>query len=148
MFDYSPETISKIKTTALAMATCALGSMLGTYNCNYNWQHNLLREGYGEYDRKTGEWQLCEPEVALLNRNTDAIKVLNGGKITINDYLTVIESDLKIARDKLEEQSKELVEQDLLLDKYKKHIKIPDENSKGSKESAKRPLPKIDINKM
>ena len=120
MFDYSPETISKIKTTALAMATCALGSMLGTYNCNYNWQHNLLREGYGEYDRKTGEWQLCEPEVALLNRNTDAIKVLNGGKITINDYLTVVESDLKIARDKLEEQSKELVEQDLLLDKYKR----------------------------
>ena len=122
--------------------------MLGTYNCNYNWQHNLLREGYGEYDRKTGEWQLCEPEVALLNRNTEAIKVLNGGQVTINDYINIVESDLKIARDKIEEQAKELVEQDLLLDKYKKNIKLPDESSKSSKESSKRPLPKIDINKM
>lgn len=135
--------------SALAVGTVfLLGTSLGTYNCNNNWQQKLLDEGYGEFNKKTGEWQLCEPEVVLLNHNTAAINILNGGIVTIKDYLAIVETDLKRAQDRVEEQAKELIDQDLLLDKYKKNIKIPGESSVESKKSGKKPLTIIDVNKM
>jgi hypothetical protein len=143
------------KQTTLLIATAStlavagaffMGSTLASYNTNTYWEQKLLREGYGEYNKKTGDWQLCEPEVVLLNHNTTAINILNGGTVTIKDYLTIVESDLKKTQDKLEEQTKELLDQDLLIEKYKKHIKLPPESTASTK-GAKRPLEKIDVTK-
>lgn len=113
-------------------------------NQETKWQQKLLEKGYGEYNKKSGEWQLCEPEVVLLNRNTDAIKILNGGTVTINDYLKIVEGDLKDAQARIETQAKELIEQDLQLEKYKKSVKIPEKSGEKSKKSDKRPLESFD----
>lgn len=132
--------------TLVVAGAFLMGSTLASYNTNTYWEQKLLREGYGEYNKKTGDWQLCEPEVVLLNHNTTAINILNGGTVTIKDYLTIVESDLKKTQDKLEEQTKELLDQDLLIEKYKKHIKLPPESSTNTK-NIKRPLDKIDVTK-
>jgi len=121
------------------------GAMVGTTTAEDKWHTELLNKGYGEYHKKTGRWQLCEPEVVLFNRNTEAIKMLNGGQVTVNDYLKIVESDLKDAQKRVEDQAKELIEQDLLLEKYKKNIKIPGESSKIAKKSDERSLKSIDV---
>jgi hypothetical protein len=156
MYDHSYETIQmfnqKLKALSVvgfvSLITAVLGCELAYHKQESKWQQLLLSKGYGEYNKKTGEWQLCEPEVVLLNHNTEAIKVLNGGTVTINDYLTIIETDLKRVQDKVEEQAKELIEQDLLIEKYKKSIKIPGESSDKSKKSSKSPPGRIDVSKL
>jgi hypothetical protein len=152
MFDYSYETTQNIKAVSTAIFI-SVWSIVGGYELALNkeeskWQKMLLDKGYGEYNKKTGQWQLCEPEVVLLNHNTEAIKVLNGGTVTINDYLAIVETDLKRVQDKVEEQAKELIEQDLLIEKYKKNIKIPGESSDKSKKSSKSPPGRIDVSKL
>jgi hypothetical protein len=152
MFDYSYETTQNIKSVSAAIfiSVCSIvgGYELASSKQDCKWQQLLLSKGYGEYNKKTGEWQLCEPEVVLLNHNTEAIKVLNGGTVTINDYLAIIETDLKRVQDKVEEQAKELIEQDLLIEKYKKSIKIPGESSDKSKKGGKSPPGRIDVSKL
>lgn len=110
-----------------------IGILVGNFNSGLRWEKTLLKQGYGEYDKKTGKWKLCEPEVVLLNRNTEAIKILNGGTVTINDYVKIIEEDLKETKNRIESQIKELAEQDVLIEKYKKSIKLPAETTKNSK---------------
>jgi hypothetical protein len=123
------------------------GAVLGDLNSSLRWEKNLLGHGYGEYNKKTGKWQLCEPEVVLLNRNTEAIKILNGGTVTISDYVKVIESDLSEAKAKVESQLKELAEQDVLIEKYKKNIKLPAETTKNVKRPVERFDPSVIITK-
>lgn len=138
------ETLNEAVSTAVAILVVVGmyigGNLAGKYISDSKWQRDLLEKGYGEYDKKSGRWQLCEPEVVLLNRNTDAIKILNGGTVTINDYLKIVENDLKDAQNRIETQAKELIEQDLQLDKYKKSIKIPEKSVKNTEKSVKRPL--------
>jgi len=147
MLPFNNKIISAIETiTAITCITGVLylGTVIGKKCTISVWQQELLSKGYGEYDKKTGVWHLCEPEVVLLNRNVEAIKVLNGGQLTINDYIKVVELDLKTAQKHIEDQTKELVEQDLLIEKYRKNIKIPGESSKNLKKSDERPLKSID----
>ena len=142
-------TFNDITNTILAITICLTFFFLGgnTYTNIHtsNWRRLLLEKGYGEYNKKTGNWQLCEPEVVLLNHNTEAIKILNGGTVTISDYLKIVETDYREAQKRIEEQSKELIEQDLLLEKYKKSIKIPGESGKKTGKSDGRPLNSIDL---
>lgn len=149
MTDKTRETIESVVTlVGVSVGLTALflgGTVVGSNTAEDKWHKELLSKGYGEYHKKTGRWQLCEPEVVLLNRNTEAIKILNGGQVTVNDYLKIVESDLKDAQKRIEDQAKELIEQDLVLEKYKKSIKIPGESSKISKKSDERPLKSIDM---
>ena len=148
MFDYSYETTQRLKVLSIAGFVSMIAAVSTAHivytNQETKWQQLLLSKGYGEYNKKSGEWQLCEPEVVLLNRNTDAIKILNGGTVTINDYLKIVEGDLKDAQVRIETQAKELIEQDLQLEKYKKSIKIPEKSVKNSSKSDKRPLESFD----
>lgn len=136
--------------TAVVISVLSLvaGIAVGKDRSDDRWKKDLLERGYGEYNKRSGEWQLCEPEVVLLNHDTHAIQILNGGTVTIKDYLAVVEIDLKRVQDKVEEQAKELIEQDLLLEKYKKNIKIPGESSEKSKKSVKSPPGRIDVSKL
>ena len=136
--------------TAIVISVLSLvaGIAVGTDRSDDRWKKDLLERGYGEYNKRSGEWQLCEPEVVLLNHDTHAIQILNGGQVTIKDYLVIVEGDLKRVQDKVEEQAKELIDQDLLLEKYKKSIKIPGESSDKSKKSVKSPPSRIDVSKL
>lgn len=130
-----------------AVGIFVIGALLGDLNSNLRWEKNLLGHGYGEYNKKSGKWQLCEPEVVLLNRNTEAIKILNGGTVTISDYVKIIESDLTEAKAKVDSQLKELAEQDVLIEKYKKNIKLPAETTKTTKRPVERFDPSVIITK-
>jgi hypothetical protein len=55
---------------------------------------------------------------------------LEGGTVTINNYLKLLEDQIKNMEALNEIHVKELAEQDLLLEKYKKNIKLPPEPSK------------------
>ena len=136
--------------TAVVISVLSLvaGIAVGTDRTDDRWKKDLLEKGYGEYNKRSGEWQLCEPEVVLLNHDTHAIQILNGGTVTIKDYLVIVEGDLKRVQEKVEEQAKELIEQDLLLEKYKKSIKIPGESSEKTKKSIKSPPGRIDVSKL
>lgn len=132
----------------ISVLSIVAGVAVGKDRTDNRWRRELLESGYGEYNKKTGCWQLCEPEVVLLNHDTHAIQILNGGTVTIKDYLVIVEGDLKRVQEKVEEQAKELIEQDLLLEKYKKSIKIPGESSDKSKKSVKSPPSRIDVSKL
>lgn len=139
-----------IMATAILMCILSLiaGISVGTGRTDDKWHKELLEKGYGEYNKKTGEWQLCEPEVVLFNQSEQALRTLNGGTVTIKDYVAYIETDLKRAQERVEEQAKELIEQDILIEKYKKNIKIPGESSAESKKSGKKPVARIDVSKL
>ena len=132
----------------ISVLSIVAGIAVGKDRSDDRWKKDLLERGYGEYNKRSGEWQLCEPEVVLLNHDTHAIQILNGGTVTIKDYLVIVEGDLKRVQDKVEEQAKELIEQDLLLEKYKKSIKIPGESSEKTKKSVKSPPGRIDVSKL
>ena len=136
--------------TAVVISVLSLvaGIAVGTDRTDDRWKKDLLDKGYAEFDKRSGEWRLCEPEVVLFNQNEQAYKLLNGGTITIKDYVAYVETDLKRTQDRVEEQAKELIEQDILLEKYKKNIKIPGESSDKSKKSVKSPPGRIDVSKL
>lgn len=139
--------IFNIFKTIGAVGIFVIGALLGDLNSNLRWEKNLLGHGYGEYNKKSGKWQLCEPEVVLLNRNTEAIRILNGGTVTISDYVKIIESDLTEAKAKVDSQLKELAEQDVLIEKYKKNIKLPAETTKTTKRPVEHFDPSVIITK-
>ena len=136
--------------TAVVISVLSLvaGIAVGKDRSDDKWKKELLEKGYAEFDKKTGEWHLCEPEVVLFNHDEQAQKTLHGGTVTIKDYIAYVETDLKRVQDKVEEQAKELIEQDLLIEKYKKNIKIPGESSDKSKKNVKSPPGRIDVSKL
>ena len=114
----------------LPIGLFSVSLLIGCFISDNYWKQLLLKKGYAEYDRKNGNWYMCEPQVVLLNTNEQALHTLEGGTVTINNYLKVLEEQIKNMEALNEIHLKELAEQDLLLEKYKKNIKLPPEPPK------------------
>jgi hypothetical protein len=102
-------TSNKIKDILItSLAILSVVSISVCYNSYLNdkeWKEMLLKQGYAEYDSKTGEWKLSKPEVVLFNLN-DLEGKAEKMQIKIDDYLKALEAEV----DKFQRQSETIIE--------------------------------------
>ena len=102
-------TSNKIKDILItSLAILSVASISVCYNSYLNdkeWKEMLLKQGYAEYDSKTGEWKLSKPEVVLFNLN-DLEGKAEKMQIKIDDYLKALEAEV----DKFQRQSETIIE--------------------------------------
>jgi hypothetical protein len=98
--------IKDILITSLAILSVASISVCyDSYLNDKEWKEMLLKQGYAEYDSKTGEWKLSKPEVVLFNLN-DLEGKAEKMQIKIDDYLKALEAEV----DKFQRQSETIIE--------------------------------------
>jgi hypothetical protein len=72
----SSQKIKDVLLTSLAVLSVAAVSVCyDSYLTDKEWKEMLLKEGYAEYDSKTGEWKLSKPEIVMFNLNDLESKV-------------------------------------------------------------------------
>jgi hypothetical protein len=102
-------TSNKIKDILItSLAILSVASISVCYNSYLNdkeWKEMLLKQGYAEYNSKTGEWKLSKPEVVLFNLN-DLEGKAEKMQIKIDDYLKALEAEV----DKFQRQSETIIE--------------------------------------
>lgn len=102
-------TSQKIKDVLMtSLAVLSVASVAVSYDSYLNdreWKEMLLKEGYAEYDKKTGDWKLSKPEVVLFNIN-DLEGKAEKMQIKIDDYLKALEAEV----DKFQKQSETIIE--------------------------------------
>jgi hypothetical protein len=102
-------TSNKIKDVLItSLAILSIASISVCYDSYLNdkeWKEMLLKQGYAEYDSKTGEWKLSKPEVVLFNLN-DLEGKAEKMQIKIDDYLKALEAEV----DKFQRQSETIIE--------------------------------------
>lgn len=102
-------TSQKIKDVLMTcFAILSVASVAVCYDSYLNdkeWRELLLKEGYAEYDKKTGDWKLSKPEVVLFNIN-DLEGKAEKMQIKIDDYLKALEAEV----DKFQKQSETIIE--------------------------------------
>ena len=102
-------TSNKIKDVLItSLAILSIASISVCYDSYLNdkeWKEMLLKQGYAEYDSKTGEWKLSKPEVVLFNLN-DLEGKAEKMQIKIDDYLKALEAEV----DKFQRQSEAIIE--------------------------------------
>lgn len=87
------------------LSTYALGAYIATKANDMKWERLLISKGFAEYD-KNNVWQLSDIEY----KNT----------LSVKEYVAVLEQTIRNAYEHIEEQAKELVEQEFILKEYKK----------------------------
>lgn len=98
--------IKDVLLTSIAILSVAAVSVTyDTYLTDKEWREMLLKEGYAEYDKKTGDWKLSKPEVVLFNIN-DLEGKAEKMQIKIDDYLKALEAEV----DKFQNQSETIIE--------------------------------------
>lgn len=113
----------------LAVATSySIGYMASTIE----WRNELLKKGYAEYNNKTGKWHLAEPDIVLMNIYDPEIRSTSKG-VTIKEYLTKADLEIKSLRQKLEETDAVVKDQEKTLFTYEKKLgivrKVPEVSS-------------------
>lgn len=92
-------------TSVAILSVAAVSVAYDTYLTDKQWKEMLLKEGYAEYDKKTGDWKLSKPEVVLFNIN-DLEGKAEKMQIKIDDYLKALEAEV----DKFQKQSEAIIE--------------------------------------
>jgi hypothetical protein len=102
----SSQKIKDVLLTSLAVLSVAAVSVCyDSYLTDKEWKEMLLKEGYAEYDSKTGEWKLSKPEIVMFNLN-DLESKGQKMQIKIDDYLKALEAEV----DKFQKQSEAIIE--------------------------------------
>ena len=92
-------------TSFTVLSVAAVSVTYDNYLTDKEWREMLLKEGYAEYDKKTGDWKLSKPEVVLFNIN-DLEGKAEKMQIKIDDYLKALEAEV----DKFQKQSETIIE--------------------------------------
>jgi opacity protein-like surface antigen len=92
-------------TSVAILSVAAVSVAYDAYLTDKQWKEMLLKEGYAEYDKKTGDWKLSKPEVVLFNIN-DLEGKAEKMQIKIDDYLKALEAEV----DKFQKQSEAIIE--------------------------------------
>ena len=131
-------TRSTLKSFGIGLVAIAISYTAGVVAANRDWRNELLQKGYGEFNSKNGKWQLCEPEIVLMNLYDPSVRSTSKG-ITIKEYLTKADIEIKNLRSKLEETDSIYKEQEKLLFTYEKRLGI----SRKTNDTSSQPTVKV-----
>lgn len=83
------------------------------------YKQELLQKGYAEYHQKTGKWQLCTPDIVIMNLTDPNVRTGTIG-VTVHDYLKKLDEELSNQRKIIDEKDENIFELQKNLAEYNK----------------------------
>jgi len=88
---------------------------------NIQWKQFLIEKGYAHFNSKTGNWELCDPDIVLFNMADPVLS--SSQKITAKSYMIGLENNVKSLQEQADQDSKNIYLLEKKLSQYEKTSK-------------------------